>query len=47
MGDAKAIGNSIAVDVDEVEFTFYDMAPPMQTPIRADDMPVVSKWPPI
>ena len=38
----KAIGNSIAVDVDEViEFTFYDMAPPMQTPIRADDMPVV------
>ncbi|MGB1898582.1 MAG: hypothetical protein ACPHRB_07085 [Candidatus Poseidoniaceae archaeon] len=40
--NVKAIGNSIAVDVDEViEFTFYDMAPPMQTPIRSDGMPVV------
>mgnify|MGYP001325003065 CR=1 FL=1 len=40
--NVKAIGNTIAVDVDEaIEFTFFDMAPPMQTPIRSDGMPVV------
>jgi hypothetical protein len=40
--NVKAIGETIAVDVDEaIQFTFYDMSPPMQTPIRSDDMPVV------
>jgi len=40
--NVKAIGNSIAVDVDEtIEFTFYDMMPPMHTPIRVDGMLVV------
>lgn len=40
--NVKAIGNTISVDVDEeIQFTFFDMAPPMQTPIRSDGMPVV------
>ena len=37
-----AMGTELSVDVDEsIQFTFYDMAPPMQTPIRSEDgMPI-------
>ena len=39
--DVKALGNSVSVDIDDnLLFTFYDLAPPMQTPIRSEGIPV-------